>query len=58
MWQALLINLALKLGTQALIILLRKGADVLEQRQDNDFQASDAIKSVLTEVSVDAGKRK
>ena len=58
MWQALLINLALKLGTQALIILLRKGADVLEQRQDNDFQASDAIKSVLTEVRVDAGKRK
>lgn len=48
--KTLLINLVLKFGTELIIILIRKAADELERRKDNDFNKSNVIQSLMNGV--------
>ena len=50
--QTILIQILIKVGSSILIELLRKGADELERRKDNDFQQAGEVKSILSGVNV------
>ena len=50
--QAILIQILIKVGSSILIELLRKGADELERRSDNDFQQAGEVKNILSGVSI------
>lgn len=50
--QAIIINVLLKVGSHILINLLRKGADELEKRKDNDFGNATTIKKALEGVVI------
>lgn len=55
--QQILIGIAIKLGSQLLIQLLRSVADELQQRTDNNFDKSAEVHAALDGVNV-YGKKK
>ena len=55
--QQILISIAVKLGSQLLINLLRSIADELQQRSDNNFDRSAEVHAALDGISV-YGKKK
>lgn len=50
--KTILINILIKVGSNMLINLLRKGADELEKRGDNDFYKAGDIKQLLDGVQI------
>lgn len=50
--KTILIQILIKVGSSLLVDLLRKGADELERRKDNNFQQAGQIKDLLSGVNV------
>lgn len=55
--KTIIIQIALKLGTQLLIMLMRNIAEELEKRKDNDFEQAKDIVSILSGVHINGNKR-
>lgn len=54
--KALLIKILLKVGSDLLVTFLKKGAEELERRNDNDFQSADKVKQSLMGVKCNGQK--